>query len=278
MSASFQNFEAMCNYGGVMLHGRILKAASYIPDNHASILPTPVYAAVARAGSMLREDPDITLADRPITRSMQRGFEHDVASRALTNIINASIEPVPAKSWDTSFTCSGLPLVHRCSYAEKSFAAVFQQMLDPEAQEIDGYKPFGSQLLVGENDRIIAIRKVLGARTCLTLQGVTINSIPYPPGSLMRVNLRREHDGTRYRTFNNRRITTAPIESVSHLNFLRLSAFAVRPSERSAEFPRMFYKKPAEHNKLDTIKATWGLDRIRRLANTVLRQLPRIDN
>jgi hypothetical protein len=273
MSANYEDFEAMCNDGGVMLHDRILKAASRIPDNHASILPTPVYAAVARAGSMLREDPDVTLADQPITRTMQRGFKHDVASRALTDIINASIEPVPAKSWDTSFTCSGLPLLHRCSYAEKSFAAVFQQMLDPQAAILDAYVPLGSQLLVGENNRIIAIRKALGARTCLTLEEVTINSIPYPPGSLMRVNLRREHDGKRYRTFNSERITAAPIESVSHLNFLRLSAFAVRPSERSTDFERMFFKKPAEYNKLDTIKAEWGLARIRRLADTALRQL-----
>lgn len=261
----------MCRDNRVALDDRILRTGRrQIPHEHMSEWPNQMYAAVARAGAILREHPQAELANQPITRSMQRGFPHDLASRALTTIINASLDPVPAASWDTSFTSFGVAPVDNCSLAERFFAATVWQLQQPGIPLIDERPPIGSQLLTGDNDTIIAIRKGLGSRSCLTLVPVTINSVPYPAGSIMRVNLLSEYNGKRYISHRGTRVTDIPVERISHINFLRLSAFALPPSLRPTEFPRM-YRRTAKHkDQKEEILAKWSLKRIRQLATTVL--------
>lgn len=276
----FNGFAARCTNSGIELHESMWQAGQTGASGlRYTLEPSGMYAAIVKAGILLREQPSITLANTIITGKALRGFMHTPASRTLTGIINASREPLPGPT----LACRRIKIPDICGRAEKFISATILQMLQPDAQ-MQGYNRLLPHCIISGNDhRIIAIQKGEGEPTCLTFERLIINGIPYPPGSLMDVRFKDEYNGKRYRSRWKNRSAAAPyhiepMENVAHMGFLRLSAFAVPPLRRAAEFPELGSPPPGKPltSDYDVIRH-WSLDRMRRviaLAASKLVQIP----
>lgn len=275
MSSEFAEFASRCNTQGTELIPPILRAGQTGTSGFSqSVELNGFYAAIVKAGALLREQPGIPLANKVIKRNALRGFNHNAASRTLTAIINASVDPVPAMSWDTAFTCSSSVQAGACNRAEEYFGATILQMLRPDARLKGHDFIVGHQIIMGDSNQVIALRKGKGVPTCLTFVPVTINNIPYPPGSIMRTKLITEYNGRSYRRSAYSQNRIVPVHEVSHLNFVRLSVFVEPPSRRGEDFKEAVEQtQPGITDSGLKIAQTWSLERVRRITTLAAQKL-----
>lgn len=96
-----------------------------------------------------------------------------------------------------------------------------------------GEAPYSSAQIFYEDERPIIVHKSRGEGTGLTLEEISINNIPYPPGSILALEPSRPKFFSKY----DKAITVArPITDINAMSFIRLSAFALRPEERTPSF------------------------------------------
>jgi len=238
----FSRFEELCDEQQVRLHHVIIRAGrSASSGSMFTLEPNGMYSAVNAAGNLLRKDPEQHLASaeldipEPLAQKPK-----NFAANVLSAMIAASINPVPATDHSRTFICRKTRNIDCCSNAEGGFSETFTQMYTPQVPLEDHYKPIGYQIITGSHDEPIAVRKARGEPSALTLVKTTINGIPYPAGSIMRMDLlddRSRDDPSIFDTdlpFDDQRRVGA--ERVSHAAFIRLSAFSERPKRRKQLF------------------------------------------
>jgi hypothetical protein len=245
---SYKQFTADLTQAGIKLH------SGFDPDHFASTdyvcrAPDDWCQAVAVAGKLLRHDPEVRLANQPLPAD---SYQSDyIARHALGTIINASIDPVPAADPLRSFTCRNAKGNSACGYADEAFGYTFAAMQRPERRRRDNIGHLIGWHLLTDGPTVVGVSKTNGAHTTLTLEPLTINNIPYPPGSI--VNFRYSHD---IKTNAKPPKLVVPVEQVAFASFVRLGAYAFKPRERGGFDPPF---KPPE-------AAHWELDDLRQLA------------
>lgn len=279
----FENFARLCASNDIKLHESVLTAGL---EGLSSLVhtyePDGMYAAVAEAGQLFRRKPEnksynTRLASAAISREVLYGFPHSLASRTLVGMVNASIAPVRARSWDTGFSCRNVQVADVCRAAETYFGAAIVQILQPR-ERIEGYNHIvGHQIIVGEGDKIIAMRKGAYAPTALTFEQITINGIPYPAGSIVKLHLLDQFRNGKYHRRPPAARQVVGVERVSHIGFRRLSAFALPPSQRRVVFPGVVNKArtiSGDYGRRNVseydIVSGWSLSRIRCLMSSVV--------
>jgi hypothetical protein len=239
---NFSKFEALCTEQQVELHSAIVHAGRAKSSGTLFVLePNSVYAALNVAGKLLRKDPDLRLANTTVAIPEELAQKpQSFAAGVLSKIIAASIEPVPAPDFDRTFICRNAKSIDSCSNAEGSFSLTFTQMQTPRVALEGYYRPIGYQIITGQNDQPIAVRKARGELSTLTLVDTTINGIPYPAGSIMRMNLLDDRYAANPDVYNSEiphyLQQRVGVERVSHAAFIRLSAFSEQPSVRKQLF------------------------------------------
>jgi hypothetical protein len=195
--------------------------------------PNEWCGAVAVAGTRLREEnfrvEPITLANNVIPETLISD-NPTIAEKTLRTIVNASIDRVPLTdtNYSHSFYSYDPNRTHTCRDSEARFQDTFDAMLHPEHQLED---PNGagtiSWSIIAEDGEAFAIRKTLGESLTLLLKEAIINGIPYPPGSLCNMSTLNR---TRKNPAEKVLIST---EQIAFAGFLRLSAYAWSPRQRS---------------------------------------------
>ncbi|HKU18836.1 MAG TPA: hypothetical protein VJP80_06210 [Candidatus Saccharimonadales bacterium] len=238
---SFSEFENLCADQRVVLPTEIINAGRRGSSTmHWTLEPDGLYAAVVQAGIMLRKSPGCELTNIPISLPEASDYATgpSVAETTLIDMINASIVPVPAESYDRYFITGTSPAISACSGAEWDFVRTFAQMEYPDETIKSRGDPTGYQIITGDNDEPIAVRKVTGQQSTLTLTDISINNIPYPPGSLLRAELSLDYDPQADYEWKPSAAGRARVSSdyVERAAFMRLSAFAIEPGERMVDF------------------------------------------
>ncbi|MDB5185957.1 MAG: hypothetical protein JWL85_480 [Candidatus Saccharibacteria bacterium] len=231
---NFRHFETICADQNVELHDNILAAVLEGRATYSHCFtPSLLLAAVAEAGNILRRDPEAELATKPL--ELPSTCAHDIGFTALRDMVNASIEPQRAKDLDTYFRCEGADEVETCSHAEEYFASTFLTMSGSSGDDQYEFQ------IITAGDRPIFVRKNLGMPSALALVDFNVNGIPYPAGSIANVNLVSDYVlGHKGKPVRRRPLIQdgcseiLPVESVSKVAFMRLSAFALPAGQRGA--------------------------------------------
>ena len=268
---SFKDFQQLCREQEVSVHPDVIKAGTlgFVKETH-TFNPNPFYAAIAACAEVHLDTATRQLTDKPI--QLEHGGQSDLgaflAPRTLTSILNNSLEPTGGLPWDQTFTCDKGTAIEACEYAEGSFATVFAQMEAPKKKLTGEPGIAGYQIITGENNRPIAVRKGKGVPSTLSLVDVCVNGIAYPAGSLFRMQLREDWDGHTYYTHvREGRQQRIGAERVTHMTFRRLTALAEEPAVRQHVNPVDFSTKP-ERSK---VYATYTLEKMQKLAKKALK-------
>lgn len=197
--------------------------------------PNLVLKGIAFAGQILRKDPDTALVDKPIelTKKVPRGS----LGHLFLDILNGSIEPVNDVS-RVSFVCAGALSAEACAYAETGFANAIKGLRN-YVQDRDTPSGFlRSIVYVDENNSPTILQKYDGAKTGLTLAPIVINGIPYPPGSIARVETTADYyrdaaESSAHISWQDRiGPEVAPTVAISKIGFKRVSAYGLPVGER----------------------------------------------
>lgn len=232
-----------------MVHPAVLDAAA---QGRSSVdwtaEPDGFCAAVVEAGDILRKNPDRKLADATIVppANERHPLNRSLAARTLIGMVNASVERLPATGRDNTFECLGTRAIEACLTADRDFGRVIRQMRAPGKLLTGEDQVVGYQLITGERNGPLAVRKGVGEPSTLSFVDMTINGIPYPAGSILRAEIlddRTTETSSGYSTSVPRGVhARVDVGRVSHIAFRRLSAFAGDPSRRRRDFS-MFWGK-----------------------------------
>lgn len=185
----------------------------------AAYAPTRVLSAIRSAGMKLRFDPYQPVTETPVFLTDEQS--HDISNRVLSSIINASHglfnsgPHVPFSSGDPH--TRGI-----CYNTETYFVRSLRSLADNAEVVTDGEKP------------VILIKEV-NERVGLTLCDITIDGIPYPPGSIADISMKTPVEKAHVAV--GQEVSTVPrsdIQDVDTLCFLRLSRFALPLSQQSS--------------------------------------------
>lgn len=229
---SLREFMTVCEQQDVQLDEDCLEPViSRQPTTGKGHEPTPMFGVIAEAGRLLRKESDRSLASQPI-RNL-KPFNGDVAATTLANIINASIEPVSPAEDIFSFDCRDRLNINACPYAELGFAATYKDMRRMTQIDIFG----GCEIILDKTDQPVFVRKAEGVASGLSLKPFVVNGIPYPAGSIARVELDTDYtdeDNHKVPVVCGGEIDVVSHEAITGVAFRRLSAFALPPGQRSA--------------------------------------------
>ena len=268
----FARFEAECEAVDAGLHVWLITAAQAGASSLLSTYePTPIYAAIAQAGDLLRKQPGTKLANGFVPE----GEATDgTARRVLAAIINASLDPGSFVSPDRTFIGKEVRKVAVCDLAERYFAdtiAHMEHVLDPAHHEAppDDYDEMGYQVIVGADGQAIAIRKSGAHNSTLSLVDLTINGIPYPAGSLLRMEVTSDPVEDNITTLDvpDGEFTIIDSSQVTNVAFMRLSAWALVPAERAVDFGGMITSMSSGGEQLQAnVVAYTPIERVRAIA------------
>lgn len=227
---SFEAFTDNCAASGVELHKDFV---TRLDLGEPVDCPDDWFEAVARAGRLLRADPALELTDTTVGTEIFNCAANDltVEQVVLHGILNASKYRMGNASPGRSFRCANRKSLPGCSDAEGYFGQVVTAMADTSRlSDREGNVAQHGWSLVLDGREPIAIKKVAeayGKPSALSLVELTVDGVPYPAGSLLRVDTRE--DLRHEQLF-------IPGDTVVSAGFLRLSAFALPPDERPEVF------------------------------------------
>lgn len=187
---------------------------------YSAYSPTETLLAIRRAGMHLRFNPGQPLTEIPVYLvEDQRG---DISSRVLASMINASINKPPQLDTQPDFMCRDPAGLGVCYRSEPSFLSALMELRN-------GYN---SADIIADGDKPVFLAKQIGERACLTLCDVTIDGVPYPPGSIATYEIDLETRKEVERTQTERAYRRYDVNDVNSLGFLRLSRFALPIGEQ----------------------------------------------
>lgn len=228
----FEQFSQALDHQRVTVDQRILEAGhsgrSSLPF---SLEPTGILAAIAEAGRVLRKEPGRPLADQLITPS--RKWRHDASQMILCRMINTSIAP-DVHTTPALFS-AGTKGMDTCNITERLLQVTVDLLRQPRDSQAVPIRP-GCQV-IHEGERATFLREALGERVCLALTEFSINGVWFPPGSLARVDVYGDTtipvDGRQKIAMPEEGVHVVPLDQVERAAFIRLSAFALPPEQRS---------------------------------------------
>jgi hypothetical protein len=263
---SFRGFHKECLRQDVELHDYVLDAG-YRGRSSLSHTAEPngLYAAVSEAGYCLRENAGLQLANKCL--EPMRSEKNPVAG-FLRAIINASIAPVTAQGKELAFVCHGAQQLDTCFGADRLFVEVIEQMRNPFVPVL-GYRAgyTGYQILRSNEGQAVGVRKAIGAPSTLFFETAVINGVPYPPGSIMRLENAADDWSNGYLRIRSDVQSSLRVESTSSIGFMRLGAFAVPPEQRRRDFLR---KRQYHTDEGREIMTRFTIEEVQRIAQAAL--------
>ena len=231
----FTEFSELCEAQGATLH-------TAIEDRTRSLgFPCAAYegldAEISNAGALLRTNPNLVLATG--SQPIELPAMADLSTFTLTAIINATLPGGHISIPGRDFISSPGGVLDCCQESEQRFAATFRELENfPKRAPCD--------IILDDDEQPLLIRKG-GIPTALSLGRLVINHIPYPAGSLFRVDT--PHDAS-YDEMGNMRhhnpivgthgLRVLGKEEVLRIGFLRISAYAYEPEIRERAKPRFY--------------------------------------
>lgn len=269
---AFSAFQQVCQEQDVAVHPDIIKAGlkGHAKDPH-TYTPGAYFAAVAACAEIHIGTNTRELADKTIdlNNSGHPELQDFLASRTLASIINNSVEYAGGLPWDQTYTCEQGTSLEACFFAEGSFCSTFAQMQKPGRKSTAESGTVGYQIITGENDRPIAVRKAKGICSTLSLVDISVNGITYPAGSLFKMQLRSDWNGYTYPTYAPiGQQTSVGAERVSHMTFQRLTNLAEDPRMRPSDLD--FTGKPERQR----VYERYDLQKLQKVAQKALKSTP----
>jgi hypothetical protein len=84
------------------------------------------------------------------------------------------------------------------------------------------------RIVADRQGRSLLLQKAAGERSALTLRRITIDGIPYPPGSIVRLGITGEYDNSLAKS----RVSFTYHDHVEYVAFQRVSEFTLPPEKR----------------------------------------------
>lgn len=206
-----------------------------VSDKGNYYTPSSILAGIAQAAYLLRNRPNVELVNTEIT--LQDAQSASVELLTFANILNASrglqTAPLPAYTLSDSSPA----YIDNCFNAEPMFGRILA-LIDEDPLSNTYNNVASAYQIICDGMQPVFLRKGCGKPSALSLVPIALNGIPYPPGSLWRVDLRWDKSvrsgnsfayNLNYTGYKNELI---PFTSVTHASFMRLSAFALPCQER----------------------------------------------
>lgn len=190
-------------------------------DGLATWPPTVESYALSRIADYVENNPDMPMADKPVHLGL---LPADFTSQSLGQVINASLIPARKRRFGLPDFTGVNEAVDNCSAAETGFLSTIDALRAYAAS--DGPEP-NVRVIVDKAMRPLLLQKSIEIGSVLTLQAVSVNGVPFPPGSIMAI--RFEEDVTKLPKKGVEVMTKA---AVTGMSFLRLSYFALPFAER----------------------------------------------
>jgi hypothetical protein len=227
---TYGEFAALCKEQNVGLYDGLERDQ---PALSFTWEPTQVLRAIAQAGVILRVKPGARLVRKPVVFN---DTKPDFSLKVLGDIVNATYSPAAPSIRRPAFS-SPKTAGHLCvcEEAEGKFLDTVRDLTDKTSDQSDD---FGCEIMTVVG-RPTFLRKSGIVASSLSLRPVIIGGIPYPAGSLLRINLPDEVNEEGTPTYPNvpyRAYKVTPVVSFACIGFLRLSAFALPPAERQEVF------------------------------------------
>lgn len=216
------DFEDLCREQQVTVDPRVVYGGDPTFIHTCSALG-PLDLAIASCGNLLYVNPNVELADKLIDTPSP---DSDIGLKTLVAMVNATRKRENPDSTDRYFVGGGKPL---------DCCSDFEGTMISSLESLQSSKPLGGDVIVDSHQNPIFFRKPTAVPSALALQAININYVPYPAGSIVRVDtedaqeLDLEGDGNlhiRNPRVSKDEVRVIPFDSVVGATFLRLSAFA----------------------------------------------------
>lgn len=224
MSVQVREFYELCEIQQVMLSTELRQGIEVMGGPESDLLK-----AIFAAGRLLREQPHLRLADYPIAPSP---WAEDTTVETLIAIVNASITPQFFTMTQHNFISPLGKVEDICDYADTGFANTLGWL--GWAAYSDNI-PMGCQLYMADDEPLL-LRKSDGVPSALSLESLIINGIPYPAGSILRLDAVGDHRDQPAHLQWPSKVELRPLDDITNLSFQRLSAFALTTGERAKLF------------------------------------------
>lgn len=188
----------------------------------------PLHGLLHVIGDRLRQHP-YQVADRPLAG--EEGWEDDLYAATLRRVITGRHEPLEAGVVD--FSLGWGRTIGACRQVDKRFSRVFGNILGQAGQAASArFRRAGCEVIEHEG-RALLVRKGIGEPSAISLETLAINGIPYPAGSIMRVDT---GDALEPQVDHNK-FEVLPSDQIRSMAFRHLSAFAFEPGIRTEQGP-----------------------------------------
>lgn len=178
-------------------------------------------------GESLRKHP-VAQANKPIDAKVWQG---DTLALALTDIVNATVEPVDDPKV-ASFKCGGAKTIGACYYGEINFAETIDGIR--QLNQCSGHEYTGAGCdIFTRNGTPLFLRKNKGEPSGLSLEPFAINGIPFPQGSIVRIDTEDEWRHGQYPTPAAETIRKIDVRDIAKIAFVRLSIWSFPPEDRN---------------------------------------------
>lgn len=213
---TWETFHAYCLEQGITLQDGVRDRVPTDPRRS-------LYYAMLGAAHLLRSEPKTKLANRQLPANP---VPKDKVAEQLRTMINHSIQPLRAAG-PTAFKTTGPTRpVDICADAEVYFGNHLIELQAPPANAADSLHTY---LFVDKKRRPILLRKTTGAHSALALTDITINGIPYPSLSLLRMDAPE--------ALQDEPVHIRPVSEVRDVAFMRVTSFCLPPDQRALYLP-----------------------------------------
>jgi hypothetical protein len=200
-------------------------------------------------GDRLRQHP-YQVAGRPL---VGEEWGDDLYATTLQRMVTGQHEPLEEGVVD--FRLGAGSTIGACRQVDARFARVFGNILRQTGQEAPKrFRGAGCEIIYHE-DRPLLVRKGIGEPSAINLEPLAINGIPYPAGSIMRVDTGQALEPQVERS----KLKVLQSDQIRSIAFIHLSAFAFEPETRAQDGPpvpkpRLWGRKEAKAAAQATIE------------------------
>lgn len=241
-SMTFEQFAHGCEEQSVGLHRDILRdgmkgrgAMRY------TWTPNGMFAAITRAGRLLKRHEQIDLSEQPIVGV--EPDESDVCAKALVGIVNGCYyRNHPSENYEANQP-SGRPEIRFeqfyrlgigvCNSTERFFYSTITNVLSGRTNGDAVTRVFHSAGRPIFLQKGIYYRSGFGNPSALSFVPVEIDGIPFPPGSYFSIRLggtgTAGNDAPRPKVALTELV---PVSDIEQVGFLRMGPYAIEPDER----------------------------------------------
>jgi len=243
MAVAIAEFREVCLDQGV----------AFVPDAAERLEQKPLAGIrdmVPLIAGLLRTEVH-PLANKPIEGNM---WEDDTAAAALQAIVNASI--VPVEDGPLSFRSHDAQGdIYSCDSADANFTKIMCNLLATDQEgsrgSADRFEGFGFEVFTLDHVPVF-LRKSIGEKSALSLARTAINGIPYPAGSIMRIDTDADIARGKF-DVNRDAAIEIDIADIEQIRFIRLGTYAFRPYERLAVVEQQDFQKPLDDQQLEQL-------------------------